>query len=221
MDAIAEWTSAYERVCELVQGIGAEQAAASVPACPDWSVRELLSHMIGLDADVLAGDEPDDHNAGWTQRQVDERQGRPVEDLLDEWASLAGSLQQWMRDNSTRPLGDVIIHEQDLRGALGEPGGRDTDGLHAIRDRMAGRVAAGAEGMAPIALVGEQWTWCSSGDAADAAVVLRADDFDLARAVMSRRSADQLRSWVERGDVEPYLAAFGGLGSLPDHDLPE
>jgi hypothetical protein len=25
-----------------------------VPACPDWTVQQLLSHMIGLDADVLA-----------------------------------------------------------------------------------------------------------------------------------------------------------------------
>jgi len=39
--------------------------------------------------------------------------------------------------------------------------------------------------------------------------------------VMSRRSAAQLRGWVERGDVAPYLSAFTVLGPLPDDDLVE
>ena len=77
--------------------------------------------------------------------------------------------------------------------------------------------------MAPIALVGDGgWTWVSDGGAPDdAAVVVRAPDFDLARALMTRRSASQLRSWTERGDIEPYLPAFALLGDLPDRDLTE
>lgn len=34
-----------------------------VPACPDWTAHDLFSHMVGLGADVLVGDQPDDHNA--------------------------------------------------------------------------------------------------------------------------------------------------------------
>ena len=117
---------------ELMAGVGPDEAARAVPACPDWSVRELLSHMVGLGADVVAGDEPDDHNSAWTHRQVDERQGRSVEELLDEWHGLVGPLTAWMRENTTRPLSDVVIHEQDLRGALGRSGARDTDGLRLV-----------------------------------------------------------------------------------------
>ena len=44
---------------------------------------------------------------------------------------------------------------------------------------------------------------------------------DLARALTSRRTADQLRSWTRRGDVAPYLDAFARLGPLPTAPLPE
>ena len=70
VDGIAEWTSAQRRVIELVEGLSAEQAEVRVPACPDWRVRDLFAHMVGLGVDVVGGDEPDDHNAAWTERQV-------------------------------------------------------------------------------------------------------------------------------------------------------
>jgi hypothetical protein len=54
-----------------------------------------------------------------------------------------------------------------------------------------------------------------------AATVLRAPDFELARALVTRRSAAQLRAWTARGDVTPYLDAFAMLGRLPSVDLTE
>ncbi len=224
MDEVQEWTAAVGRVRELMAGVDDEQAARPVPSCPDWTVTQLLAHMVGLGADVVRGDEPDDHNSAWTQRQVDERRTASVGDLLAEWDTLLAPLQQWMREHTTRPLGDVVIHEQDLRGALGVPGGQDTDGLAAVRDRMVARFAtrlATTEGLGPIALVGDRWTWVSSGAVDDADVVVRASDFELARAVISRRSADQLRGWTERGDIEPYLTVFEVLGPLPTGPLSE
>lgn len=221
-DDIAEWTAAQRRVIELVST--AQGTEVTVPSCPDWTARDLFSHMVGLGTDVVAGDEPDDHNATWTQRQVTERKSHDIATLVAEWEATAGPLQRWMRENTTRPLGDVIIHEQDLRGALHEPGGQDTAGLRAIRDRfLSGRFAPKLEGLAPIALIGtDGWSWVSDGGSPEhAAVVLRAPEFDLARALMTRRSANQLRSWTERGDVEPYLQAFALLGDLPERDLTE
>lgn len=221
MDPIEEWTNAQQRVIALTSILSDEQSRRSVPACPAWTVRDLLAHMVGLGADVVAGDEPDDHHSGWTQRQVDERRGRDVPALLDEWRGVAEPLRAWMRTNGARPLGDVIIHEQDLRGALGVSGGQASPGLHAIRDRFVERFAARLDGLAPIALVGTDWRWVSSGTLDDAAVVVRAPDFDLARALVSRRSERQLRSWTDRGDVAPYVDAFAVLGALPGSDLHE
>ena len=221
VDAIEEWSRAQQRVIELVADLPPERAERRVPACPDWTVRDLLSHMVGLGVDVVAGDEPDDHNEAWTGKHVTERRGRDVAALVAEWQAVAEPLRAWMAANTVRPLGDVIIHEQDLRGALGVPGGQDTEGLHAIRDRFVGRLAPRVADLPPIALVGERWTWTSGDTVDEAATVLRAPDFDLARALVTRRSAAQLRAWTVRGDVAPYLDAFAMLGPLPAVDLTE
>ena len=71
---------------------------------------------------VVAGDEPDDHNEAWTSRQVAQRRDHDIAALVTEWEGTAAPLVEWMRLHGPRPLGDVIIHEQDLRGALGVPG---------------------------------------------------------------------------------------------------
>ena len=220
-DPLQAWREAFDRVCALVERLDAADLRATVPACPDWTVRDLFSHMVGLGADVLAGDEPDDHDSAWTQRQVEARRGRSAADLLGEWRGLADPLVAWMREHGSRPLNDVVIHEQDLRGAVGVVGGRDSDGLRIVRDRMARRFASALGDLPPIALVSGEWTWCSQGEARDAVVVVEADGFDLARALASRRTEDQLRSWTRRGDVAPYLDAFATLGPLPTAALPE
>ena len=193
---IDEWSAAQQRVIALVADLPAERAQAKVPACPDWSVRDLLSHMVGLGADVVTGDEPDDHNAEWTGRQVEQRRDRDVPALVAEWTEVAEPLREWMRANNTRPLGDVIIHEQDLRGALNAPGAQDTPGIRTIRERFVPRLAARMDGRPPIALVGDTWSWCSTGSPDDAAVVVRAG-------------------------LTPYLDGFALLGSLPEADLTE
>ena len=221
VDAVEEWSRAQQRVIDLVTDLSPEQAGRRVPACPDWTVHDLLAHMVGLGVDVVAGDEPDDHNETWTGRQVAARRDRDVAALVAEWQEVADPLRDWMRANNVRPLGDVIIHEQDLRGALGVPGGRDSEGLRAIRERFVGRFAPGVAALPPIALVGDAFTWVSRGSVDDAAVVVQASDFDLARALVTRRSAAQLRGWATRGDVEPYLDAFAMVGPLPTTDLTE
>jgi uncharacterized protein (TIGR03083 family) len=217
-DPIEEWSRAQRRVIELVTPLTPAQAQLRVPACPDWTVRDLFSHMVGLGSDVVAGDEPDDHNAAWTDRQVAQRRDHDIAALVAEWERTAAHLVEWMQARGPRPLGDVIIHEQDLRGALGVPGGQDSGGVALIRDRFAPRFAAALPAGVAVALAGDRWTW---GDPATADVVVRASDFDLARALVTRRSAAQLRAWTVRGDVAPALGAFALLGSLPAADLAE
>ncbi len=221
-DAVNEWSDAWARIWALTEGLDDDTVGTRVPACPDWTVRELVAHMVGLLADVLDDNEPGDHPEQWTAAQVEARSTRSLAQLREEWQGMEKDLVDWMYANTTRPLGDVIIHEQDLRGAVDAPGARDTAGLRALRDRMAGGFAHGVKdaGLGPAALVGDGWTFVTDGgDVDSAAVVVRAPDFDLTRAVMTRRSADQLRSWTERGDVAPYLDCFAILGPLPEVDM--
>src|SRR5690348_8285528 len=147
--------------------------------------------MVGLGADVVAGDEPDDHNAAWTEKQVATRRDHDVAALVAEWEGVSPRLQEWMREHGTRPLNDVIIHEQDLRGALGVPGGQDSGGVRAVRDRFLPRFGARVADLPPIALVGDGFRWASAGDPDAAEIVVRASDFDLARALVTRRSRSE------------------------------
>jgi uncharacterized protein (TIGR03083 family) len=222
VDEIEEWSRAQARVIALMEAAADGQVERTVPACPDWTARDLFAHMVGLGSDVVAGDEPDDHNADWTAKQVEQRKDRSVADLVTEWRETAEPLRAWMAEHGTRPLGDVIIHEQDLRGALGVPGGRDADGLAAIRGRFAPRVGGRLPEGTTLGLVGDSWSWASDGgDPERADVVIAAPDFELARALLARRSAGQLRGWTRSGDVEPVLDAFATLGPLPEDDRHE
>lgn len=220
-DPVAAWRGTVDRVCDLVLEAGDERMGATVPACPDWTARDLLSHMVGLGASVLADDEPGDHGAAWTDKHVADRRDRTTEELVAEWRALADDLQAHMREHGTRPLGDVVIHEHDLRGALGEPGAHDHPGLVMIRSAMLQRLASGIDRLPPLGLDAGDWTWTSDGsDVADAPVLLRADGFELHRALVTRRTAEQLRGWTVRGDVGPYLDALAWLGPLPSAPLP-
>jgi len=220
-EAVNEWNAAWTRVWTLVDGLDDHQAARTVPACPEWTVRNLVAHMVGLLADVLDDNEPGDHPEDWTRAQVAARSSRTLAQLRREWLSMEKDLVDWMYANTTRLLGDVVIHEQDLRGALEDPGARATPGLHALRDRSAAgfRGAVRDAGLDPLALVGDTWTFATDGEVESAPVVVRADDFDLTRALMTRRSAAQLRSWTSRGDIAPYLPCFAALGPLPERAL--
>lgn len=221
VNGIEEWTEAQHRVIDLLSGLTADEAEVRVPACPDWTVRDLFSHMVGLGADEAGGDEPDDHNEAWTGRQVELRRGRSISELITEWRSVADPLRAWMAEHGVRPLGDVLIHEQDLRGALGVPGAQDTAGLAALREQFVERFRARLGELPPVALVGQGWEWTSGGPVSAAAVRVEAPTFELTRALMSRRSAAQLRGWTAHGDSTPYLDAFATLGGLPDADLSE
>lgn len=218
---IDAWRAGHRRVCDLVLQASPAELERHVPATPDWTARALVSHMVGLAADVLDGDEPDDHNPDWTQAQVEARRGRSGVELVEEWRGLAGDLVAWMAGHGTRPLNDVLVHEQDLRGALRRAGAREAPGVDVVRRRMAGRLAGALGELPSLALVGPRWQWASRGPVADAAAVLEAPDFDLLRALCSRRTAEQLRGWTTHGDVTAYLPGFAGLGDLPTRPLPE
>ncbi|GAA2061003.1 maleylpyruvate isomerase N-terminal domain-containing protein [Williamsia deligens] len=218
-DAVTEWTAAQQRVIGLVGAASSRAVESRVPACPDWTVRDLLSHMVGIGADVVAGHEPDDHDADWTAAQVASRRDRDVAELIAEWRGLTGPMCDHLRQSGDRPVTDITIHEQDLRGALRIRGATDTDAFRHVRDRFAGRLGDRLGDLPTVELRGHHWNWRSADG--DPAVVIAAGDADLARALVSRRSAAQLRAWTIVGDVEPCLGAFAVLGALPTVDLAE
>ncbi len=187
---------AQARVIGLVGALTAEQAQVRVPACPDWTVRDLLSHMVGLGADVVAGDEPDDHNAAWTANQVATRRDHDVAALVTEWEGWPGRLREWMREHGTRPLsrrdhpraGPARRARRARRPGLG--GGARRPGP------VRGPASAARVGdLPPMALVGDCWRWdvrAAAPTTPRSSSARRSSSWP-ARCV-TRRSAHQLRS---------------------------
>jgi hypothetical protein len=63
----------------LVRAATVEEMERTVPAGPDWRVRDVLAHVAGLTADLNGGDlGPGDPDA-WTARQIDRFRAGAVE----------------------------------------------------------------------------------------------------------------------------------------------
>lgn len=66
---------------------GAQDAIArKVPACPEWTIKDVIAHLAGLAADWRAGNLAGYSGDASTARQVAERRDRSIDDLLAEWA---------------------------------------------------------------------------------------------------------------------------------------
>jgi hypothetical protein len=71
------------------QAWAAAPPAANVPACPRWSVRDVLAHLAVVAEDVVAGllsGPPSDDETAVQVRRFD---GRPVADVLAAWTAVA------------------------------------------------------------------------------------------------------------------------------------
>jgi len=97
-------------------------AGRRVPACPDWNVQQVLSHLGGVADDVLSGNLADAGRPHWTEAQVQGRRDRSLTDLAERWVEAATLIG----DAAAGPAGaqmtmDACTHELDLRRALEAP----------------------------------------------------------------------------------------------------
>jgi uncharacterized protein (TIGR03083 family) len=199
-----------------------------VPACPSWTVRDVLAHVTGVAADAVRGryfagaaDAWRDERLAaardaWTATQVTARRDRPVGALVAEWAGWAATLEPmlagavplpagspaWLR---SAPLADLAVHLHDVRGALGLPGDRDAQatglGMRIYARWLGQRLDERGRPALRLRAGGRDWV----EGAGPPAAVLEAAPFELFRALSGRRSAGQVRALAWDGDPEPYL----------------
>lgn len=111
--------------------------------CAGWNVRDVVAHLVGNAADVLAQRLEGAGSEEYNQRQVDERAGLSPEQILAEWREKGPQLdalfsnmteELWATEipgigeigaGVERLLEDLWVHAQDVRIGLGdvpEPG---------------------------------------------------------------------------------------------------
>lgn len=223
-----EYGESRTRITGLLAGADRQVASTLIPACPDWTVHALCSHVTGIAADLVARRNPGPNVQAWVDAQIAERADRPLADVLAEWDDVGPSFEALIERLPAAFGGllyDVIAHEHDLRHAIGRPGARDSAGvllgMETQRVLFAGDL--GKQGLPAVRLAADGHEFVAGDGAVE--LELDLDDrpdgvFELFRLVGSRRSREQLLAYEWRGDVERFLPALTHM-PLPEHDLVE
>jgi len=206
------FAAGLDRHLALAGTLSEADGAVPTAACPLWTVKDVYSHLAGLCADILDGRTDGAATDPWTARQVAERADRSLADNVAELAAKGPAIVEVLR---TFPVERVVVdqwtHEQDVRGALGRPGSRDVPAVAWALDLVAGPIGEQrtARGEPALRVDGSSGTWVL-GDG-DPEATIRADDFDLLRAYLGRRSAEQVGGWLVDGDPSAVgtVALFG------------
>jgi uncharacterized protein (TIGR03083 family) len=230
----ARWkaASAYEdglrRVGSLVDAMNGDADGTFVPACPDWTVRALLAHLVGVAADSAGGGffaaadrawrdgAAAEDRERWTAGHVASRNDRSLEQLLGDLHHHGRALVQSLRSGVERavagppwmltaPVADLAVHLDDLREALGadpEPDGDITrTGFAIYRSWLKTRL--GETGSPTLALSDGPRTWVLGQG--DPAATLTADRHELFRMIAGRRSEATILGQRWQGDPTAYL----------------
>jgi uncharacterized protein (TIGR03083 family) len=164
---VDQMTQVWVSLASACEGVRASQWDLATD-CPGWTVKDQLSHLVGIERLLLGDPAPPpleaipDHvtnafgelNEAW----VDARRPRPGEEVLEEFVEVTNRRVDSLRTMPTAkfdeigwsPVGqvpyrefmetrilDTWAHEQDIRRALGRPGGRNAVGEAVTLDRCA------------------------------------------------------------------------------------
>ena len=193
-DVLAAIGGIRTRTIGVLRAAGEERAAQIVPTCPDWTAKELACHMYGTCDDLLNGRLEGIGSEAWSQAQVDRHSGKPLDELLDEWAA-SGDAFDAMVPHIPRPgnyqlVMDMATHEHDIRLAVGSPGAQDDPSLG----------------------IGSAYMLCNiakmDADLAEQIQGSGLTDFECLRSLTGRRSVDQLEaSGIDAEGLARFLAA--------------
>lgn len=223
LNAADAYRLVHRRVDELLRG-RADVADRAVPACPDWTVHQTVSHLAGVCQDVLSQNLQGAGTPTWTQAQVDRLADHDLDELLDAWDESAAPVAEVL-EHAPPLIGgqlvfDTLTHEHDLRGALGEPGARTGDPAFAV---AAGFLTASFDrairdnGLPAVLLVGPTLGSVLLGDpsAPGSPIVVELTDFEMLRALGGRRSVAQLQALPWQGNPGRLLTVFTGSAVYP------
>lgn len=211
MNATEAYRQTRTRMTGLLREIDPITAQRTVPTCPEWTVTDLAAHVTGVAADITAGRLDGVGTDPWTETQVNDRKGRSITDLMDEWDAAGEAVERVFAGGEApdQLVFDTVTHEHDLRTAIERPGQRDDAamliGLRFVRDFWP--LAAAGLDVPPLRVVAGPLE-LSVGDDPD--ITLELTPFEALRAFTGRRSEAQLRAlpWPDHIDPEAWLPAF-------------
>jgi hypothetical protein len=220
---VADYAPPYRELRERVTRLVEEHPDAVdtiAPATPEWRVRDVLAHLSGICDDILNGNMEGVATDDWTAAQVDARRDWSVERILDEWSERAPPVEQIMVDVPMPQFGqmvfDAVMHEHDIRGAIGEPGARDSSAVAAAFD-WAEESWQFDDGTAVLVTEFGPTTL----GAGERLFAVHAPRFELMRAMTGRRSAAQILAYEWEGTPRPERIVGAPIFQIRADDLLE
>lgn len=214
-DLAGIYRTAQEGLLELAPSLDESQRATRVPTCPAWTVQDTYAHLAGLAADAIAGVPGRLGSDDNTMRQVATRRSLTLDEICEEWARHGDAMGAFIVDNGYPALAiDAWTHRQDIVNALGMQMGRHGPGLELTISgvwRLKRRFREAD--LAGLRIITDAEDWLISDG--NPAATLRIDRYELARALLGRRSRRQMLAYDWDGDPEPYVTM------LPAFDPPE
>ncbi|MDP9866430.1 MULTISPECIES: maleylpyruvate isomerase family mycothiol-dependent enzyme [Streptosporangium] len=200
---------AYRHVRENVTRLLAGRPAAgdlAVAACPGWTVREVVAHLVEICARVagrlgsrpVVGPLPGD---------------AALAALLAAWTTAGEQVERLVAGDAARRGGvmtmDAFTHELDIRYALGLPPPAEhpayPGALDVVVSGLSAEVSARGLPALRIETPGARWT---AGPAGRPAATLSAHRHDLYRSLAGRRTSAQIARLHWSEDPRPWLPAF-------------
>lgn len=202
------------RVRALVEAAPPGAADVVVPACPAWTVHDVVAHLAGVSTDLVEGRLEGIASDEWTDAQVRRARTESVAALLDRWddhGAIVDTIADSLGPQGGQLIADAVSHEHDLRHALGAPGARDTDGVAiGFRFLSGGVRRRRTEAAAPPLLVHHEAGERLLGGGAPGAW-LTTTRFEFLRASSGRRTPDEIRAMRWKGDARPELLLFAEI----------
>lgn len=200
------------RLIDLFSRVPDGRLEATVPACPEWTLKDLLAHLIGVAEDMLAGNLEGVGSPEWTSAQIGRRSDKPASELIAEWKELGPELDRAVANVPSAIAGiflaDSVTHEHDARGAVGDRGARDSAAVAMTLEtfvRVFARRVRDQE-LPALAVQWEDGRWTAGNGEPEGKVMAPA--FELFRALAGRRTLDEIRAFEWSVDPEPYVSIF-------------
>lgn len=218
-----EYRNARVRMSELAMTLTSDDETRVVRACPDWTVRDLFSHVTGIACDLGSGNPPKGDTQAWVDRQVAERRSRNVESIVEEWNEIAPRFEDQISQAPQQLWGltyDTVVHEHDLRNAVGNREARTSSGVRLAAElglKLVKMDLAKTNLASFRAVIDGREHVVGDGEPS---LTLTASAFETLRLLGSRRTYDELRNARFDGDLDSHLASVTHM-DLPAESLGE
>ena len=219
-----------------------------VPACPGWTVSDVVRHLTGLAEDWTTGNLEIYASAPWTAAQVDRRSRDSLQTVCDAWQQIGDEFAPMLDALDTlEHLPETIIttigpqptktfapgividltqHVHDVAGALGTSPDDATATVPLLTQGLAKAVHQVWKfaGHPSVELIGDDSTSLGVLGGGEPEFTVSASTVEIFRALGGRRSLEQLRGfrWKPEAPADDILASLVvPFFALPDTALAE